>query len=162
MEDWLAFQEFRLLTSKQFGRGKTILIFLVFFINAIYAVSDFLIHQLYLFEVVFYIAVSVGWGVLVQKYFIRWILRRYKKIMQEGSVAATFGEYTLNFSAESLRFTSPAGESTVAWNKFYQCEENEKYLFLYLSALSALIIPKLKVQPETLVFIKSKVPLPVL
>lgn len=51
-------------------------------------------------------------------------------------------ETTLTFNADEIRAVQPLGTSAFNWKLIQRIRQNKKYIFIYISASQALIIPK--------------------
>ena len=69
-------------------------------------------------------------------------IRRLKKLYSEGDNKAILGKHKYVVSQDGLTATTPAGESKINWSSINKIMENEKYIFLYIGAASAITVPR--------------------
>ena len=69
-------------------------------------------------------------------------VRRLKKLYSEGDNKAILGKHKINVSKDDLMAVTPAGESKIKWSSINKIMKNEKFIFLYISAASAIMIPR--------------------
>jgi hypothetical protein len=69
--------------------------------------------------------------------FKRQILAKYT----EAEKKALFGDYQLSIEQHYLVVKSPAGKEKMAWKDLVRVEYGDKYVYIYISLDSALIIP---------------------
>lgn len=161
MQDWIEFSKHYILHSKQFKRDR-------FFITASVPISWFLfllfLYFYYgLFKVsvlIIFLIISILWIIIYPKRFYKVCLKKTKKILQEGNNSALLGEHNIEFFDDYFFIKQPGAESKIEWSMINKIEENEKYIFIYVSSLSAAVIPKFKIKnnnkEKIFEFIRSK------
>jgi len=91
-----------------------------------------------------YIAtIGVTWGVLVPIY-LRWnVLNQIRKKYTPQDKKKLLGDYTLRIHAKALEEITPNGKATTDWSEVLRIDgsKNKKYVFIYMDADAALIIP---------------------
>lgn len=113
------------------------IIFLLFpFIISIYSK----IPILYWFTI--FGILSVLWFVLYPKYFNWEMERRVKKVLREGNNENIYIKRKIVLSDEGILEKSSIGESYLNWDKVGKIEETNEYIYVYISSVSAHIIPK--------------------
>lgn len=85
---------------------------------------------------------SIAWFIFYPKYVMREVTKRIKKMLEEGNNENLFNERSLVLTDEGITETSSIGKSTISWNKIDRLEETEDYLYIYVSSVSAHIVPK--------------------
>ena len=63
-------------------------------------------------------------------------------MLEEGDNENLFNQRTLVLTDEGITETSSIGESHIRWDKINHLEETEDYLYIYVSSVSAHIVPK--------------------
>jgi hypothetical protein len=89
------------------------------------------------------------------------IIRRIRKLLSEGDNKAFFGHQTITVSPEGLFSKTQVGESKLNWTAIDKVVQNGDYIFIYNSAVSAIVIPKVafptdEAKQEFLDFIDTK------
>ncbi|MEI4619745.1 YcxB family protein [Bacillus cereus] len=75
-------------------------------------------------------------------YFYNHIERNIKKMLREGSYSNLLGKHNLQIIDEGIIETNSGGETKRNWKGIEKVEENEAYIFIYVSSMSANIVPK--------------------
>lgn len=69
-------------------------------------------------------------------------LGRLKQLIREGNNDTLFGPQTLSISADGILARNRSSESKIQWAAVQQVAESKRQLFLFTSAIGALVIPK--------------------
>ena len=112
----------------------------------IFVITPFIIVQfsdipLWYWLIVFGLS-SITWFIYYPKYAMWEITRRIKKMLAEGNNENLFNERILVLTDEGITETSSIGETKISWVKIERLEETEDYLYIYVSSVSAHIVPK--------------------
>jgi len=70
------------------------------------------------------------------------IIRRTRKLLSEGDNKPILGHQTITVLPEGLFCKTYSGESRLNWSSIHKIEGDKTYIFLYISAINAIIIPK--------------------
>jgi hypothetical protein len=83
-------------------------------------------------------------------------LGRLRKLVREGKNDTLFGRQTVTILSEGILARNQSAESKIQWAAVQQVAESERQLFLFTSAISALIIPKncFKSEADTQAFLQ--------
>ena len=88
-------------------------------------------------------AVVTAVGALVDRYFLPGVLaREAKRLYQDGKNKGTLGWHRLLVSNEGLREENEVGASDVRFDGVENVSETESYVYIYVSAVSAHIVPR--------------------
>ena len=142
-EDYLNFNLYHAKNSKTVAKSLLIQRFLspIIFLIAAFIFSWIddvsLVGSLITFSII-----GILWIVYYPKYFYRLIIRNSKKMFKEGKNDGLLGEHCMMLSDEGIVDANPNGETKVKWAGIKRFEEDDKYLYIYNSAVSAYIIPK--------------------
>ncbi len=85
---------------------------------------------------------SIGWLIFYPKYANWEIKRRVKKMLEEGSNENLFNRISLVLTEKGITGVSSIGESNISWDKIVSLEETKDYIYIYISSVSAHIVPK--------------------
>ncbi|GEK91235.1 YcxB family protein [Alkalibacterium kapii] len=89
-----------------------------------------------------FIFMSIVWFIYYPKY-VNWELKKgVEKMLEEGNNENLFDRKSLTITEEGLREVSSIGSSNVSWDKINSVDETKEYIYVYISSLSAHIIPK--------------------
>ncbi|WP_255288064.1 YcxB family protein [Bacillus pseudomycoides] len=85
---------------------------------------------------------GVIWILLYPAYFYKHIERNINKMLKEGSYSNLLGTHNVQIIDEGIIETNNGGETKLNWKGIEKVEENEAYIFIYVSSMSANIVPK--------------------
>ncbi|MBJ8031528.1 YcxB family protein [Bacillus cereus group sp. N21] len=89
-----------------------------------------------------FLLAGVIWIVFYPKCFYKLIERNIKKMLREGSYDNLIGKHNVQITDEGIIETNNGGETKLNWKGIEKVEENEAYIFIYVSSMSANIVPK--------------------
>jgi len=88
------------------------------------------------------------------------LINSVKKFLNRWDNSSIIWEHTINLKDDYLEVIEPWSTSKIYWNNVNKIVENEKYIFIYITSVSANIIPKFKLsnneKEKVIEFIKSK------
>lgn len=113
----------------------------VIFVIAPFVIIQFSEIPLWYWLMIFGLS-SIAWFVYYPKYTMWEIKRRVKKMLEEGNNENLFNQRKLLLTDEGITETSSIGASNISWDKIESLEETEDYLYIYISSVSAHIVPK--------------------
>lgn len=70
------------------------------------------------------------------------VIRGLHKATKEGDNKAILGHQTISLTPEHLFVKTPGSESKYTWASIDKIVQNDKYIFLYISSISAIVVPK--------------------
>lgn len=85
--------------------------------------------------------VSVVWFVFYPKYLNRDISRKTLKIIKEGENENILGKKTIVLTSDDIIETGLSSDEKVKLSSIKKIEETEKHIFIYISSMSAFIVP---------------------
>lgn len=95
---------------------------------------------LWYWMIIFY-TISIIWFVFYPRY-INWqISRGTSKMLREGRNQNIFGNRSIILMPEGIREIGLHMEEKVSWSSIERIEETEDYIYIYISSVSAYIIP---------------------
>jgi len=65
-----------------------------------------------------------------------------RKSLKEGNNKSLLGHNTIELTPEGILGKSLAGESKINWSSVDKISQNDKYIFIYIGTVNALVIPK--------------------
>lgn len=158
-EDYLNFNMFHIKNSKTAKRTLRMQRFLppVIFIIFSYVLSK-LGNISFPGVFIVYLIVSILWIIFYPKYYYHYVSRHTKKMIKEGKNEGFLGERQMILTEEGVRNYTQFSDGTVSWSGIKSFKEDRNAIYLYNSAVSALIIPKRELRnvDEIRDYIKSK------
>lgn len=143
IEDWLAFQEFHLSNNKKLKQWKVISMLAVPLASAIIILTNKWFDTTFMIVLVI---VSIAHVLYVHKTFTSRYLKRAKKMLKDNT--GIIGRQTFQFTEEFILMSKLNTETKTNWNGINEILENENYYFLFVSSISAFIIPKRKIEND--------------
>lgn len=100
---------------------------------------------------------AVLWVTFYPKYFVSGTIKRILKMLDEGRNKDMLGKHIFTVNEEGIIEESENGESKINWSGVEKVIETEKHIFIYISSISAYIIPKSTFEDEDIKneFLKS-------
>lgn len=115
-------------------------------IPAIYLAMPFVMAPIFDWSVVSllipFVIFAALWIVFFPAYFYWNIKRASRKMVNEGRNQGLLGHHQLFLDAEGVREVTTNGEAHVRWSGIEKYGEDERNVYLYNGAMSALIVPK--------------------
>lgn len=95
----------------------------------------------------------------------RSLVGQVRKLLKEGSNISLLGKYEMRLSPDEIHYKTLASETKIKWSSINKVVQNDKYIFIYIGAVQALVIPKsaftsIEQQKEFLDYVNSNVKLP--
>lgn len=84
---------------------------------------------------------SILWFIFYPKYFYWEISRRTSKTLKKKENAKVLGEKTIRLASGKLKEIGIDNEEIASLDSIEKIEETEKHLFIYISPVSAFIVP---------------------
>jgi hypothetical protein len=78
----------------------------------------------------------------------RGIKKQVRRLIAEGKNAGIFGQHRISITPQEVREVLSVGDSSRRWSAIERIAETDDHVFIYISALSAYIIPKLAFNNE--------------
>ena len=70
------------------------------------------------------------------------IVGQVRKLLKEGSNMSLLGHYEMHLSPDEIQYKMLASETKLKWSSVDKVVQNDRYIFIYIGAIQALIIPK--------------------
>jgi len=93
---------------------------------------------------IYILALALLWSLLSPKIMMLDFQRQILKSYTEKEKANMFGTYTLTIdpaNANYLQEKSPSGKHKMAWSELLRVEYGKRYVYIYISLTTALVIP---------------------
>ncbi len=148
--DYMYFQRYALYRSKAYRKQRTIIKYLLPCICILALIFILLTKEFklppFIFLLVAFSAVSIYWVKRMPKLSEKKILDSiHKKNLSTDAKTSVMGERTLTFTDDKIYILTKEIESKMNWSALIGFEEDDKFLFLFVSSTSAHAIPKQKV-----------------
>lgn len=143
-EDMVEFNLFHIDRSptirKQLLVTQIIMALLIFVmsLSVVYLRTSYLPTISYVIGVVF----SVGASLVYPYIYKRSVTRQARKLFREGSNKSLLGRHELHLSPDGIHYKTISSESKINWSSIEKVVQNEKYVFMYIGALNAIVVPK--------------------
>ena len=144
LEDLIAFNRFHIQHSRQLVRQRRIaglaLPLATILVAVVLAIlrSDFrLLPFVVLFVVLYVLFLRRAYGKGLEK--------KLRRLYAEGKNKGVLGEHSLHLQDDGISRQSDVGSTTVAFRGIEKIESTPTHTFIYISALSAIVIPKERV-----------------
>lgn len=85
---------------------------------------------------------SILWFLFYPKYFERHVRKQTRRLIDERSNEGMIGPHTMDLDENGLRDLNEFGETRVSWAGIKEVVEENDYVYLYNSSISAYILPK--------------------
>lgn len=144
-QDFIAFNLHDAKHSKMVKRSLFLQCYIIAIIFFAVPLSSFLLGpsgQVYTELPVIFLLAGIIWIVFYPAYFYKHIERNIKKMLWEGSYKNLFGKHKVQIADEGIIEINNGGETKRNWKGIEKIEENEAYIFIYVSSMSANIVPK--------------------
>lgn len=144
LDDWMALNRHFISQSKQYRRYFMVMKWLLPAMFMVYIVKDLLSKQLSVAMVTMAVMASILWVIFLPKRLKKNAEDRFFKVLNSGDNRSILGHHCIQFSDEGLRITKPSSETMMKWESFVKVDQTIDHYFLYNSAISAVVIPKLQ------------------
>jgi high-affinity Fe2+/Pb2+ permease len=148
IDDWMEFQKHHVLNSKQVKRSKIFVTLILPVMSSVFIYIDIIKDRLSPARLVFYVVITLIWILINPKWMNRSILKKAKKMLNEGDNSGVLGKNEVYFEESGIIHKMSGSEHKINWSGIKKLEETDTYYFLYDSALSAIIIPKQKLNVD--------------
>ncbi|WP_157964165.1 YcxB family protein [Exiguobacterium sp. TNDT2] len=85
---------------------------------------------------------SILWFLYYPKYFERHVRKQTRRLIGERGNEGMIGPHTMNLDEDGLRDVNEFGETRASWAGIKEVVEEDDYVYLYNSSVSAHILPK--------------------
>ncbi|NRA38034.1 MAG: YcxB family protein [Planctomycetes bacterium] len=144
MDDWIAFNTYYLYNSKEVRRTKTCVQLFAPALVLMLLMYSFVNDEMTVIPTVLLLLYAVAWFVFYPKRFYKNAIRKTMRIMKEGDNSGFLGAHEISFNDEGFTCVEPESTQMYKWSAVKQTGENDDYIFLYVTAVSAVILPKEK------------------
>lgn len=146
-EDYINFNLFHMKNSKTAMKALKVQRFLIPIVYMVVAyVFASVLDGSYILSFSIFGIMGILWIIFYPKYHYNFVLRQVRKMITEGKNEGLLGDHLMTISEEGVHDENPKGETKVSWSGIQDLKENEHYLYLYNSAVSAYILPKREVR----------------
>lgn len=148
INDWMGFQMHFLETSKQFKRSKIIVTYMLPAAFSIIILFDILRGKLNIVGIAIFGIISLLWVLIYPQRMTERARKRVRGIIEDGDNSSILGQHRIIFSDEGINHIEPESEQKMKWSGIKKFEENDDFYFLYNTSVSAIIIPKKKIDVD--------------
>jgi hypothetical protein len=144
IEDWMEFQKNYLRNSKQVKKMKITATLMVPAIFLVLTFINLMSGRLKPAQTWVYVIASLLWILFYPRMMNRSMLKKTAKMLTEGDNSGILGKHEIDFEENWIIHKTPASEQKTKWGGIKKLEETDNHYFLYDTAISAIIIPKQK------------------
>lgn len=158
IEDWMAFQEYYLDSSNAHQRSKKIVLWFFPALGLTLTLVDLINEKEWWITAIAFGLVTIPWFIWFPRYIHKATLKRVEKMITDGKNASLIGPHEIEVGEEGIRHKGPQSETMINWSGIEKMGTTEDYIFVFDSAVSALIVPKIAADNpvELESFIKSR------
>ena len=142
LEDVIAFSQHFNKTSPSMRRRRLITLLYFPILWFLIMVLPYISGNLITIYIIIWIVVSLVWILFMSYFSKKSITRNVRKLYSEGENKGTIGKHTMVVNPDSLVDITEYGEFSIKWNAINKIESDENYIFIYISSVSAHVIPK--------------------
>jgi len=95
------------------------------------------------------VVVSIGWYVAYPSLMHRRIRTLTTRLLRESKNMSLLERRSINIDHDGLHFTAPSSSGHIRWNLIERVDATPQYIYLYLNAMSAIVIPRRSVNSDT-------------
>ena len=114
------------------------LLIFVMSMSVVYLRTRYLLAISYVIGAVF----SVGACLIYPYIYRKNVIRQARKLFKEGSNKSLIGRQEMRLSPDGIHYKTVASESNLNWSSIDKVLQNDKYIFMYIGAINALVVPK--------------------
>jgi hypothetical protein len=144
IKDWMEFQKSCLRNSKQVKKIKITTTLMLPALFLVLTIIDLMSGRLKPMEPWVFGIASLLWILFFPSIINRRILKKTEKMITEGDNSGILGKHELDFEENWIIHKTSESEQKIRWSGIKKLEETNNYYFLYDTAISAIIIPKQK------------------
>jgi hypothetical protein len=150
-EDYIRFNMYHINQSPSQKKLFTILRYMIpiVFSIPIYIIGTEVFQQPSAYWFVIAFIFVIGWILTYPVQYKRSIKRQVKKMLQEGDNSLLFGKKKVRIEEDTMTIVGAHSTETISINNIVKIREYEDMLVVYLSAISAQIIPTRYLDAET-------------
>lgn len=90
------------------------------------------------------VILSILWLIFIPKRLKKNAEKRFLKVLNSGDNSSILGTHKIKIEDDGIHVEKPNSSGFMKWTAFNKIEQTVDHYFLYNSAISALIIPKMK------------------
>lgn len=141
-EDYIAFNMHHIDTSPAIKRS---LLIQRYGVSLVFLIVPFIFSHKsgvpWLLSLAVYGAIFLTWIIYYPKYFMYVTKKRVIRLIEEGGNSEIFGTYSIALTEEGVEQTSNSEESKSSWDTIQRIEETPDYIYIYISAANAYLVP---------------------
>jgi len=147
MDDWMAFQKHFMSNSKQFKNARIVGTYMIPLLFGIILTFQSLSRPGFLpFGLAVYTVLSILWIISYPKRYEKKVLAKTQKVLEEGDNNSFLGSQKIEFNEQCIIHHTKYSEHKIHWEGILKMQETDEYFFFYDTSVSAIIIPKIKIE----------------
>lgn len=141
-EDYIEFNTYHMEHSKVVKKSMFLQRYVV---SLVYLIAPFVFSRIsdipFLYWMIPFAIIYILWIVLYPKRIRRLTGKRIKKMLEEGDNSEFLGDQSIILTEEGIEKKSPTSERKNGWASVQRIEETKRLLMIYVSAVSAYLVP---------------------
>lgn len=149
MSDWMALHSHHISHSKQYKQYFLFMKLMLPLTFLVLILKDFYLKQMSVAVITVAVILSILWLIFIPKRLKKNAEKRFLKVLNSGDNSSILGIHKIKISDEGIQVEKPNSSGFMNWSAFNKIEQTVDHYFLYNSAISALIIPKMNLGTAT-------------
>jgi YcxB-like protein len=141
IEDLVAFNRFHNLHSPRLIRQRR-LVTVILPVAALIGVSVMAILTRDLWSFLFPFLFIIFYGAFLRRAYGKAFDKKVRRLYSEGKNSAALGAHRLSIREDGLTSETEVSSSTISFKGIEKIESSPTHIFIYISAISAMVIPK--------------------
>jgi hypothetical protein len=144
MSDWMALHSHHISHSKQYKQYFLFMKLMLPLTFVVLILKDLYLKQMSVAVITVAVILSILWLIFIPKRLKKNAEKRFLKVLNSGDNSSILGTHKIKIEDDGIHVEKPNSSGFMKWNAFNKIEQTVDHYFLYNSAISALIIPKMK------------------
>lgn len=155
--DWTAFCLYHVEDSRAYRKQRFWSRFLLIPVALLFVLRGFLDQERdFAFGLTFFV-VALVWFFAWPKVSDTSNMNRIKKTVEDPENTRVFGKRTMTLTPEGIHVSRPGAESTIAWDNVVKVVESQDHIFVYMSTIEAIVIPRLSLEGASFEDVKNQI-----
>lgn len=108
-------------------------------LTVLFIISSFIYRSLHQYPLLVF---ALVWFIFMPSSYKRGIKKYVRRMYSEGKNKSVICKHKLSVVPEGIVETTNVGEANIHWGAIEKVEATDKYIFIYTSAVAAIIVPK--------------------
>lgn len=154
-DDSVAFQRHFMLSDRRNRRNLLVMRWSIPLLVVVLLAVEGIEMKWNMLSVVLYLMIGCAWYFLMPRWTVARILRRARRMFERPENRSSFGKVEMTLTDETILYRHSGIENRYEWARVIKTDETKDYLFIYLSALSACIVPKSQLRSDEIDLLRN-------